>query len=127
MVFSRSLQTSLIVAVAQVFLCTGAHAGETQSSSEASVNPTTSSTTAAASESSRASSSESRLNSGSEASVKAQSEASSPSHPLIVSGSSAGKDVMKVVPSNQPVGSNKKRGAHWKTRYWNQKTKHKQS
>src|ERR1700733_6913867 len=93
----KYLQSSLILTALQVCICGGAQAGETQSSSEASVNPTTSATNSADSQASQSSASQSRRASSTQASSAAASEAKSPNRPLIVSGQQSLQQVVNEV------------------------------
>jgi hypothetical protein len=129
MVTFKYLQSSLILAALQICICGGAQAGETQSSSQASVNPNTSASSGAATEASRSSSTESTATSRSAASSEAQSAASAHNRFRVIAGQPGLQqlvnEVSKEPSSRQSVTPTKKRAAHWKTRYWNQKPKHK--
>jgi len=123
----RYLQTSLILTALQIAMCGAAHAGESQASSEASVSPNTSAEVTAGSQSSRSGASESARSSGTEASTTAASESRAPaSRPIITTRQQNLQQVVNEVSKPQtartvPVHT-RKSTAHWKTRYWNQKT-----
>ena len=125
----KYLQSSLILTALQICVCSGAQAGETQSGSEASVNPTTSASSSAGTEASQSSASQSSRVSSTQASSAAASEAKSPSRPPIISNQQTLQQVVNEVsrPDSRvaaPVHVHR-RTAHWKTRYWNQKPKQK--
>jgi len=124
MSYRKLLTASLCLVSAQVCLHLPAQAGETQSSSQATVNATSESSVNAGSSSQTTNSTQATGSGASQSSTSSASEAK-PFAPLVSTRQQSLQSVVNEV--SRPQTSRKRavvrKRAHWKTQYWNKSTR----